>query len=437
MVSTLRSPGVFALATGWLLAATSPAQLPVPAGFADQIRWQQNRLVNLGFDLLPGGDVIAADDLALFRVDAQGGRTDVWSLPSGAMVAFVRVTPDGSAVLVGESSQGRLYRHEVPTGQTRALGTVPFLFDLAFTPQGQAIVSANPLFGTPGAQNQLLLLDVVSGATRLFARIAGPSGPVACAADGALLYATQVMQFPTPPGSLRLLRFAPARLQAALNGGPLLGEADATVLASQLDGAYALVPDEQGRVYVSDPSHGGIRRFDAAGRGEDFLPVTGSHFETVLRFRWRGPGAFAPCQPDGSAELWCVETDWRHGTRLRSIAPQRPQAFHAPVNPVPAGRLDMFVTGAPPLGRALCLVSRGLLSAEQHALLAGGVPLWFGLDPARLVLTSWQPVDAAGAASVAFTVPPGVVDDLGCQWLVASPDQGTLATSWPVPLQFR
>ena len=420
-----------------LLAGLGAAQLPLPPGFGDQVPWRQNRLVNLSFDLLPGGEVIAADDATLFRVTSTGQRLDQFTLPAGAQVAFVRTTPDGAAVLVAESSQGLIWRHELASAQTRVLATVPYPFDLAFDPTGRALLSANPLFGTPGAHNQLLLLDPVTGATRLVARVSGPSGPVAFRADGALLYGTQVAQFPTPPGALRLLQFAPARLQTVFAGGPPLGETDATVCASGLDGAYALATDERGYVYVSDPSHGGILRVDAGGTAVPFVPRTGAAFQTTLRFRWQGPGAFAPCQPDHAAALWCVETDWLHAVWLRAIAPLRPQAFHVPTDPVPAGRLDLFAAAAPPLGSALLVVSRAAYPAERHVLLPGSVPLWFALDPGQIVLTLWQGVDATGLATCALQIPPLVQADLTCQWLVVAADQSVIATSWSTPLQLR
>jgi hypothetical protein len=435
MNSMIHRAGTRSLALALLGPVT--AQLPVPYGFADQLRWQHNRLINLSFDLLPGGEVMAADDAALFRLGAQGQRVDVWSLPVGAMVAFVRATPDGTAVLVGESVQGRIYRIDVVSGQGRLLTTVPFPFDMEFLGQGQAILSANLQFGTPGARNQLLLLDAVTGSTRSVASLAGPSGPLALGSDGALFYAAQVYQFPTPPGAVRILRFPPPRVQAAIAGGPVMTEADAGVFAAGLDGAYAMTRDDQGRIYVSDPGTGGVRRFDAAGRSEAFLPATGTHFETVLRFRGPGPGTFAPCQPDGSGELWCVETDWLQATRLRTVTPVRPRAVHLPANPVPAGQLDLFLTGGPPSGSALCLLSRTLGPGEQHVILGNGAPLWFAIDPSRLVLISWRPVDATGLASLALAVPAGVVADLGCQWLVVTADQSVLATSWAEPVQLR
>jgi hypothetical protein len=428
-----RSPGL--ALTGFLTALSLPAaaQSPVPEGFSLEHRTVLPQKPLL-FDLLPGGDVIACDDTDLFRVDRLGGTHPLDKLPPNASVSFVRTMPGGNAVVVGTSG-GDILRHDLTPGTFRTITKIPFNFDLVFDYAGRGFLSANPGLGTPGAGNQIFLLDCVTGAAKSIARLTGPSGPVEVARDGSLFYAVQSDTFPTPAGFITVLRFPAARVLAAIQGSELR-EADGLVWAKGLDGGYGMALDDRGRLLVSDPA-GGIARIGPAGGLEPqlFVAKDPNYSQFTLRFVKEGFGTFSAYQPPTAGRLWYVEADRKTvATTISALRPQRPAAFALPSAPIPDGPMDLVVAGAPPDGAALFLLSRGRQPIEDHVFMPGGDPLWFQIDPATIFFVTLVAMQPSGTGKLRLANPPEVRGEVMFQSIVFRRTAELAGSSSPAPL---
>src|SRR5690606_29112510 len=205
---------------------------------------------------------------------------------------------------------------------------------------GRLLASANPAWPAPGANAGIFVLDPASG-HREIARLVGPSGPIACTPNGDLLYATQAGVSPPPPSSSDIVRFAAARVAAALAGGPMLTLADATVAVRGLDGAFDLAVDDAGRVYVTDSLRGQVWRADLATGARETTPfvATGNAGTTWLAWRREaGAGTFAAFQPPGGGRLFVAVEDWMSArSTVIDVGAARPAIAVMPALPIPRG----------------------------------------------------------------------------------------------------
>src|SRR5262249_25233526 len=149
--------------------------------------------------------------------------------------------------IAGESSYGRLFRVDLAAGQLSLVAQMPYNFDAVFEDANHLLISAATCGYNCG--NDILRVDVTSGAQTLVAQVPGASGPLARSSNGDLYYAVQSSQSPPPPGSIRIVRWGASQLAS----GTVLTLMNAQNVASGFDGVAALAfEDRLGHLLVAE-----------------------------------------------------------------------------------------------------------------------------------------------------------------------------------------
>ena len=160
--------------------------------------------------------------------------------------SFVVIDPTNTFAFVGESNNNGLYKVDLAGGGFTPLGTMVFNFAAVMESPATAIVSAAT--GGFNTGNDLIRVDLNTGAQTPLGHVPGLSGPVTLDSNGNLFYVTQSGAFPTPAGSLELVKW-----DAATLGSGLIDEFNWSVLESGLDGGSSLAVDPASdHVYLAE-----------------------------------------------------------------------------------------------------------------------------------------------------------------------------------------
>lgn len=415
-----------------LVAAASAQGLPrlgLRAGFQEEtlVREHSSPLALQGFATGLRGEVLVAISGTVLSIDHGGRRRVLHALPRGHSVGILRRLPGSTVLWFTDFEASTLFGIDLFTGRRMQAPLPRNAFGLTLGPRGEVLVSANPNFPRQGARTGVWHVDVTRGRSREVVQLRGPSGPLWFDDRLGLLYAEQSSIFPAPPRSVRIWAFSARDLRAALDGGPPLTLARARLVLFGLDGAYDLAVDARGRLYVTDPHHGGILRartpipsssyglesppLVARGRGVTRLPTL------EMAFVNEGDATFDGYQPARGGALHVRVADFLTASEIRRLRPRRPDLVSSPTTVVPPGPLALLVRGAPPRARGwLCLSLAPPLGRERSGVvLPGGPPLWVGLAPAPPPLCVPLVVDARGAAQLRTVHPGGVAARLSVQ----------------------
>lgn len=358
------------------------------------------------YGTLGDGSYVSFDGLAFELYDADGSLLKtLGNLPAFVFPSFVAVHPSETFALVGESSNGDLFRVDVVNGGFTTLTSLTFNYDLAWDTQPNlAYVSA--ALGGFGAGNDVLRLHVDTGQTQPIAHVDGPSGPLAVDGDGNLHYVTLADGFPPPPNASELVVWTDAQLDA----GPLLSEADASVLLAGLEGSSSLAHDPQsGHLFLTETSivGGPHRVLQVAPDGElldevAFSPTWISNLEIQSG---AGPATLAAQQP-ADARLFVQNTDFAGSLRERAVLePARALATFSGPPAGQSGQATVTVQGAEPGGFVSVMLARSTeeLPDEDVTWVGWNGPLFTAAHlKAYLRRTPPLPVDAAGNANFTY-----------------------------------
>ena len=286
-------------------------------------------------------------DGAAFTLHAADGTllANLGTLPGQVFPSFARLDPGETYALVGESSNGDVFAVDLAGGGFTLVANVPLNYDAVFEDAGHALLSV----GTFAPRTRIERLDVATGVRDLVARVQGFQGPLALDALGRLYYVTQATVFPTPPGSLEILRWSAAQIAS----GAVLGEADAAVVVDGLDGGSSLAidPPSQNLVLAELNASGAIpdRIRILSPRGEPLGEVASTSV-TLGQLDVRsgsGTGELRAFQPAGS-RLACVVTDFNVFAADRIVLePARPTATLTGPG-VGRGAMTLTIEGAAP-----------------------------------------------------------------------------------------
>jgi len=277
---------------------------------------------------LSSGSRVFFDGTSIDLYDGQGTwLQNLDTLPSYVYASFVVIDPTETFAVVGESSNMDVFRVPLDGSGKSLLANLVFNYDAAFEDASHVIGSQSIGWGNP---NNLVRLNVDTGATQLVASVDGPSGPVAVDAGGTLYYGTVSPIFPAPPGSSSVITWTSAQT----HGGTILTESDAAVLHAGLDAAASLEIDPvYGNVFLAESVYGSTSRILELDRSSgDVVDVIaqGRSFLTRLELvRGSDVGHFHAYQPaDG------VFLHYDDGTDVVTIRPRRPSAelFAQPYN---------------------------------------------------------------------------------------------------------
>lgn len=388
----------------------SQAPLPLAPGYAatELVRETGHPLGFAGFT--PGrgsGDLFFAVDHAVWHRDAAGNVTLVHAFPVRARCDLLVHPPGHGALYYADDLSGGMVVRDLATGTESVRPLLPNTFDLDVTAGGDLLASANPLWPGTGARPGIWLLDPQGGtAHREIVALDGVSGPlVVDRASGDVLYATQNASYPTPPGSVTVLRFPAARVAAAIAGGPTLTARDAVPFAAGLDGAFDLAFDDRGRLLVSDPIDGRVERIRRDG-SLDPVPLVPAHGRSALglAFLDGGPATFDPYQPGDGGVLLVGVNDWATFGGVFAVRPARPEATSPSGPTASAGNLAVELTGLPPGGVAWVLFNhRPPLVPEPALFEIGGAPVFWALDMTVPPLSA--PVRSGATGSARLDLP--------------------------------
>ncbi len=321
--------------------------------------------------------------------------------PGFLFTGAIAVDPSRDSVLIGESTNGDLFRVEMDGSGATFLDTLPFNYSASYASPGVAYVSAAVCGWACG--NDIFRIDTLALATTHKAHVSGPSGPIAFGANGDLYYGTSTDTFPAPPGAGALWRFS----AAALSGGALLGDADADVLSAGVDLISSIAVDP-----VMNDIVIATNRFDASfnviadellllkpnGSIKDVVSESSGFYRSHVELQGgRGIGHFRAYQPEG------VLLSWLESDQIHSLIPRRPTSA---VLHNGGGSYSFVVTGAEPNGAMLLTFGdssfhQGVESSYQLSfdfLFHTGLPI----NKIRRVGQFLMPCDATGTATFPF-----------------------------------
>jgi len=374
---------------------------------------------------LANGDSIVFDGASVRRVDPAGATlATLKTFTPSVFPSFVAIAPDQATAYVGESSNNDVW--SVPldgSGAPSVLTNLVFSYDACFDANGDLIVSAATCGF--GCGNDIVRVDLPSGATTQLAHVSGASGPVAMDALGNLYYGEQG-GFAPPPGSLRVLVFSAAAL-----AGPLpLSDANALTWSTGWDGASSLLVDPgTQRLYLCENNSvtaaAAVWQVLGSSKSSSRKLYQGAAgpFSGGLDLRGVQPRAqFLPYQPAAGGELSLSETDFFANETVRvGIEPARPVAALSGPGASGAGAFTWSIDGGAPSGWVLAAI--GLSSTydplESAVLIPGLAPLFTGLELATTqFLPVFLPLDAQGSLDYAGHNPGGFKGVIAAQAIV-------------------
>jgi hypothetical protein len=388
---------------------------------------------------LPNGTsaplVLSPDETVYFE-----GRDLVYAGPTRVVLlhfaspvfASFTVRLDAGTLLFGESSTHSVWSVPLPGGgMPRQLATVPFNYSAAAYGNTHALISAQRSGGT---ENDVVALDLSTGAIDVIAVVPGFSGPVVLDAAGNLYYATAA-------ATADVVRFPAARVRGAFGPGHLT-LADAEVVARGLPAAATLALDGDQDLFVGDWATPSVIELSDVDRPQPrrttLVDMRGTDWSPgALQFvAGRSAHVFEAFQPESGGQLVVHEATLAGASRLRELSPARAAASVQPGTPVPSGPFALLLAGGAKNGVGLLALQIARSPLESPVALPGfEAPLpWADalLQPAAVLPVA---LDAAGAAGFrAFN--PGLAPavPLVCQFAFLDAAGIKVGSSAPLPL---
>jgi hypothetical protein len=313
----------------------------------------------------------------------------------------IAADPSGDSLVVGESTNGDIFRVEMDGSGATYLANLPYNFDAAYDAPGSVVISAATCGFSCG--NDIIRIDTLTGLTELVAQVSGPSGPVALSATGDLYYGPSLDAFPAPAGSGELWLFA----ASSLSGSGVLSDSDATVITTGLDIISSIAVDSAfGDVVVATNTYDSnfsvvadaltLLRYDGQVRGV-IAEGLGSYRSNIDLVQGSGVGHFQAYQPSDVALTYSV------GGRIETIKPQRPTAA---VTHHGGSSYSFDVQGGEPGGAMLLTYGNSALHQGFESSYQLGFDFLFHtglpINATRRVGQFLLPCDAAGNASFPF-----------------------------------
>jgi hypothetical protein len=358
-------------------------------------------------DTLPNGNRIVYDGATIWIEDDVGTFLQFLGnpTPQGTYPSFVEIDPTNTFALVGENSNGGIYRVSVANGGPTLVGTIPFNYDLEYESATTVLVSAATCTPQFVCTNGIYRLDITTGATTLLVMIDGYSGPVSRSSQGDV-YVGLV------PSSLASGAFSVLKWSASqVANGPLpLTQAQASVFTGNLDGIAEMSFDPAyGELFVAGKV-GGVEGIYEVDRGGTLVGSVATTTASAGKIEVRdvpGEGVCAAFQPAGSS-LRYRTTDYMTATSyLTDVSPRRPVLASVQNG---NGTMTCMMTGGQP--NSPCLVISGNVSVYSgtesvHDL--SSYLLWTGI-PFNMIRRAGLGfmTDAAGSGSFTFNNPAGI-----------------------------
>ncbi len=409
-----------ALAAQQLAEGYTSRREPLPAGTNSPV-------------VLPGGDHVYFDGNDLWRQTPGQSAQSLLHLPTFVFGSFT-IEAGPAQLLFGEGSTNNLWLVPLQGARpTQPLANIAFNYDAALLGPQRAIVSAKRSgFATP--DNDLVVLDLASGATQTLASLPGASGPIAVAANGDVYYATASLSFPVPPGQTAVLRFRRTVVDAAIQQAVVLGLADAEVVFTGIDAAADICLDDDGDLLFTDWLQNTLGELNDVDGPAPWLSAPLALYGAApgaagVQFRAGGGAAvFEPFQPAGS-QLVVFETDFFSTSALRFLTPTRADLSPMPTTPLPTGNVTLQVVGGPANGLGLLAIALDATPGSGAFAVGFEQPLHWSLALLGTPILWPAPFDAQGTFSVTIWNPGFPVPIAATAQVVLLSIQGALGSS--------
>jgi hypothetical protein len=410
------------------LAGYAPAQTVAP-GFGTTPLFNPSGVARA----LTNGDLIVWDGQRVERRSSSGAllATLVDFSPQWFFTGALAIAPDESVALVGESSNGDLFRVDLASGGAVPIANLNFNFAAAFESPSSALVSAAS--GLVGSGSEVSRVEVQTGLVTPLVAVPGASGPLAIDSQGNLLLATSSSSFPAPLGSSDVYLF----LSSQLTGSPPLTAAQGLQIGSGFDGASALAYDPAlGQIFLAENNFGsGTNRIRLVAGAASQSPTL---FEGPS-FGWLGIQGFVPgtggaqfgaFQPASGGRLILTSTDFFSYDDRLALEPARPVLSASGPGASGPGPFSLDLDAGPAFG--LCLLAYGPSGSVGPELpfLGLGQPLLLGLalGSAALFPAAFG-LDGNGHLSLSFQNGGGLTGALSIQALCFGSTGLALGTS--------
>jgi hypothetical protein len=321
-----------------------------------------------------------------------------------SFIGFIEVDPTETFAVLGESSNGQIWRVSLTTGGPTPLAVLPFNYDIAFESTTSALVSAANCIGFV-CTNSIYRMNLVTGATTQLVLVDGYSGPVSISSAGDVYLG--VLPNGLPGGGSSLLRWTAAQIA---NGPFPLTEADATVFTAGLDGVAEMEFDPAFGHLIASATVAGVQSVLEIDRGGAIVGSATTSTDVVGKvevFDAPGNGACAAFQPAGRVVKYRT-TDYVASTsKVTTISPRRP-VLTAVQNG--NGTMTCTLTGGQP--NSPCMVISGNMSVyspveSSHDL--SSYLFWTGIpfDQIRRAGLNFV-TDSSGTGSFTFNNPVSI-----------------------------
>jgi hypothetical protein len=305
---------------------------------------------------LSSGDRVVFDGMDIDLVADDGTiLMNLASTPQFVFPSFVRIDPTETFALVGESSNGEIYKVDLSGAGISPLALLANNFDAMFEDATHVLVAAAPCGFFCGSE--IDRVDAINATTTVVATLGGPSGPLARAANGDVYYAVQPPTYPPADGQWSIIRWT----HAQLTSGTVQTEASAVPFVVGLNGGSSMAFDAvYGHLFVAEAFFGGggrLREFDASGNSVGSVVTSDNYLSNVELLYGPGVGSFQAFQPADGVAMKFRSTDFFAGTSsIITNRPERPIATTSGPGLTGPGEVTLEVTGAEP-GSSMLVIS--------------------------------------------------------------------------------
>lgn len=434
---TTLTASLLATLLGWV-GTQLPAQ-QLPPGYRQSMQG-----LGVGDGLaqrLSNGDSVRFDGSDLWLLQANQPPQSLLQFPTPVFGSFV-VELDPQFLLFGENLAHTLWLvpRQGPASPVQ-LGTLQLNYSAVRFAANQVLISART-GGWSSATNDLWWLDVTNAAPQHLASLPGASGALAIGPGGDVYYATASPLFPSPAGTVEILRLRRSVVDQALLTQQVLGRQDAELVWAGLDSASALAFDGDGDLFFVDWFANRVGELHDADRAAPWLTTfldygTSAVGPNSLQFvPSTGIGQFEPFQPDDGV-LLIQETDWSTTNRLLAVAAQPPTATIVAPDPIPTGPFALQFGRGPAGGLGLVAFT----FAAAPAPVAVAVPGFEASVPWDAAFgnglhTAFVGFDNGGNAALTLQNPGSPVP-VPMQALLVTLDASLTAIGGAFPLPFR
>ena len=376
----------------------------------------------------PGGELVTFNGSSVDLWTPSGGfLQNLGVLAAGGYAAFIQVKPDDSGVVFAHSGDffagvdGEVFEASfTPGAGISSLASVLYGYDAVFRTGTELLISASD----PGfAGNDILSLDVSTGALKTLAQVPGPSGPLDLRANGDLFYAP----FPTVGTATDIVYWTAAQVAS----GAMLDETSWTVWSSGYDPISSLRVDPvKDRVYVAENLYDDMTfallsariRRARPNEAKAELIVVGDESLSNLEFVDAGGGAanFQSYQPGDGSNLKYNTTDFSSFTTHQTIAPKRSTLTASGPGLSGFGAVTLTAVDAPANGTLYLLFGpQATMSATEQTYSNPGYLFHTFLSPSSMRrLPFIIPTDANGTGSFTLFNDGSLTGLYGYQYLV-------------------